>query len=156
MFRVPPPSSVPTPASSTATPAHIPPTRSSSVAGKRSRSVQGRGKSRIKSKPYIELDDDVKREEVETPIPPVITPAVKRRAKTAETDMKPVRYPHNIECPPFPHNGRIPAPSSDLREDMLTCDNCWYKQKTNLALECLLVNGHQACLRCQQSRVKSG
>ena len=68
--------------------------------------------------------------------------------------MKPVRYPHNIERPPFPHNGRIPAPGSDLREDMLTCDNCWFKQKTNPSLECVLVHGRRACLRCQQSRVK--
>ena len=133
-------------------PAPIPPTPSSGQ-GKRSRSAQGRGKSRVTSKPYVEIDDEVKTEEVERPLPPVVIPDVKRRAKTADTDVKP-RFPHNVERPPFPHNGEIPPPGSDLRKDMLTCDSCWWKRHTNPSLECILVNGRRACLACGQSKVK--
>lgn len=88
--------------------------------------------------------------EPQLPNPPRRTP----RAKTADSDRRARRYPHNIDRPPFPHNGTVPPPGSDLRDDMLTCDNCWKKRQTNPGLECILVNGRRACLRCNEGKVK--
>ena len=126
------------------------------VTGKRPRSSRGRSKSRVVSRAYVEIEDKekavVKGEVVE---PQLSTPPPrKRREKTADSDRKTRRYPHNIDRPPFPHNGTVPPPGSDLRNDMLTCDNCWKKRQTNPGLECILVPGRRVCLRCREAKVK--
>jgi hypothetical protein len=95
----------------------------------------------------------VKGEATEPQLPP-LPPAKKQRAKTAETDLRTRRYPHNIARPPFHHNGVIPPPGSDLRKDMLTCDNCWKKRLINPGLECVRLNGRRACSRCCEGKIK--
>jgi hypothetical protein len=94
----------------------------------------------------------MKREVVEPQLPSS-TP-MKHRAKTADSDQRTRQYPHTINQPLFPHNGIVPPLGSDLRNDMLTCNNCWKKGQMNPGLECILVNGCWACLQYKEAKVK--